>query len=802
MLHNVSALSKNTTFQMPNFLLTNVRSLRYKIDELECVINNNFVNICCVTESWLNESISTESINIAGFVCHKHDRESGHKGGGVVCYVDEDWPCTRLQSLETDDIETLWLLVCKPRMPRYVSHIVICVVYHPPGNGNDGAIMCQHIVNGIDSITQQHPYAGIVILGDFNHMTDQQIRSYPLKQLVTKSTRQQAILDKIYTNIDEWYEAAEILPNIGSSDHQSVALTAKHQTNRHSENRIVVNVRTNNRNGRNLLANALYNHDWSEMELLQSVDEKADYFTNCITSYLNYYMPARSVVRHTNDKPWVTDEFRRMIRQRQFAFTHHQTHSFKKLRNKIQRMSKQLRRKYYEKRVLPFFELNNVKWWHEIKKFTGQSSKTFLNSLADKCTEGNLQRLAEMINETFANWSSDLNPLPSNYEELNLHLNTDELKTIQPYEVFNYLSKINIRKSGGPDDIPNWILRDFAFALADPVSHIFNQSLKLGKVPKLWKMANVVVIPKSNPPSSIETDLRPISLTPTLSKILESIIGHWALPNIRPQLDCRQYGGIEGRSTTHELITTILHQCHEAVENHKIVRMLLIDFKKAFDHVDHNIVIRKLTELNVKPFIVRWIFSFLQNRQQRIKIGDITSSWSALNGGMPQGSWLGPLIFIILINDLRAEDELFKFIDDVTLLDEIDRTNLSSSSAQSSLDTIAEWSDENFMTINIKKTKEIIYNISRNKIDLPKLSLSGSDIEQVETYKLLGVVLSNDLRWDEHVSYINKSQQTYSLPEAIETFWSSNSCSVTLLYNCYPICHRIRSSCVAIESKQ
>ena len=98
MLHNVSASSKNTTFQMPNFLLTNVRSLRYKIDELECVINNNFVNICCVTESWLNESISTESINIAGFVCHKHDRESGHKGGGVVCYVDEDWPCTRLQS--------------------------------------------------------------------------------------------------------------------------------------------------------------------------------------------------------------------------------------------------------------------------------------------------------------------------------------------------------------------------------------------------------------------------------------------------------------------------------------------------------------------------------------------------------------------------------------------------------------------------------------------------------------------------------------------------------------------------------
>jgi len=135
---------------------------------------------------------------------------------------------------------------------------------------------------------------------------------------------------------------------------------------------------------------------------------------------------------------------------------------------------------------------------------------------------------------------------------------------MHPYEVFHKLSRINIRKYVGPDNIPNWILRDFAFALSEPIYHLFNSSIQSGLVPRNWKMVNVVMLPKSHPPTSIEKDLLwPISLMPTLSKILETFIGGWMLDEISSKFNDHQFGAVKGRSTTHELVS-ILHICHQA----------------------------------------------------------------------------------------------------------------------------------------------------------------------------------------------------------------------------------------------
>jgi Reverse transcriptase (RNA-dependent DNA polymerase) len=159
--------------------------------------------------------------------------------------------------------------------------------------------------------------------------------------------------------------------------------------------------------------------------------------------------------------------------------------------------------------------------------------------------------------------SCDLSPLPTEcpYESVDL---PPEF-TVYPEEVYNALSRINTRKSPGPDDIPNWLLKDFAFAIADPVCHIFNASLISGLVPDIWKRANVVPIPKSHPPKSIHEDLRPISLTSTLSKLLEAILGRRLLPIIADKFDHRQFGVLRGRSTTHALIA-ITSQWHQALD--------------------------------------------------------------------------------------------------------------------------------------------------------------------------------------------------------------------------------------------
>ena len=159
-------------------------------------------------------------------------------------------------------------------------------------------------------------------------------------------------------------------------------------------------------------------------------------------------------------------------------------------------------------------------WWRETKKLTGQSSKPELLPLMNSVAGGDAQLLADLINISLQQVSNDLTPLPAVYSVDSNDAFCEFV--VQPFEVFHKLSHIKVRKSPGPDGIPNWLLRDFAFALSEPICHIFNSSISEGIVPSLWKRANVVPIPKLRPPKSVQDNLRPISLTPTLSKLLES----------------------------------------------------------------------------------------------------------------------------------------------------------------------------------------------------------------------------------------------------------------------------------------
>ena len=187
------------------------------------------------------------------------------------------------------------------------------------------------------------------------------------------------------------------------------------------------------------------------------------------------------------------------------------------------------------------------------------------------------------------------------------------------------------------DGLPNWILRNYAILLCDPVCAIFNASIQQGNYPSVWKIADVIPIPKVHPPTSVQSDLRPISLTPTISKQLEAIVGEWILTHVCDRLDARQYGSLKGRSTIHALID-VFHNWNEALDNGKSVRALFIDYAKAFDHIDHSTVLKKLRNYGVPIFIINWLVSFLQERQQRVKICDLLSGSVTLRGGVPQGS--------------------------------------------------------------------------------------------------------------------------------------------------------------------
>ena len=318
-------------------------------------------------------------------------------------------------------------------------------------------------------------------------------------------------------------------------------------------------VRSNDRNSKSQLARHLAEFDWSIMSNMSSAESMTNYFYDVTTSMLDFYLPLRVVARYSTDKPWITDEFRRLIRQRQYAYTAHNTAEYHRLRNLVNRMSRKLRKRYYEKNVDGLRSCNSSNWWRQTKRLTGQTSKPDLVGLANQLTDGDMQKLAGCINDSLINVSADLTRLTTPENIVHVATPSEWEYTVTPQIVFNKLEHINIRKAPGPDNLPNWFLRDFAFALCDPLSVIFNTSIQTGTVPSIWKQANVIAVPKTKPPKSIQQDIRPISLTPTLSKILESIIGRWMLGKISDKFDPKQFGAIRGRSTSHALVD-ILHK--------------------------------------------------------------------------------------------------------------------------------------------------------------------------------------------------------------------------------------------------
>ena len=289
---------------------------------------------------------------------------------------------------------------------------------------------------------------------------------------------------------------------------------------------------------------------------------------------------------------------------------------------------------------------------------------------------------------------------PLLFDGIPVQLTPDEF-IISPGAVETSLLAINERKSIGPDNIPNSLLKKCASVICSPVASIFNASVNQGTVPTLWKCADVVPIAKISKPMSVDSDLRPISLITTLSKVLEDFVFGWLRPIIMPHLDPRQFAGIKNSSTTHALVR-VIHEWLQAAETPKtIIRACLIDFSKAFDRIDHNILIRKLQLLNVPPILLNWCAAFLRNRQQPVKIGQDKSNWLPILAGVPQRTKLGPLFFLVMINDLSTIAPIYKYVDDCTVF-EVTSHSSASSDLQTHLDSINQCIVNNNMRINAK----------------------------------------------------------------------------------------------------
>ena len=368
-------------------------------------------------------------------------------------------------------------------------------------------------------------------------------------------------------------------------------------------------------------------------------------------------------------------------------------------------------------------------------------------------TKANMQSLANKINEGFLEPQQGFELLSS---EFCVSTQGFSVPFVSVCDVEKLLSSVNISKAGGPDNIPNWVLKEYSYELAPPVCDIINSSLCEGALPSIWKYADVTPLPKVTQVNDIKTDLRPISLTPTLSKVTEHFIVHYHVkPAVLKRLGSDQFGCIPNSSTTHALVNMV-HVWARATDGQRNdVRAFMLDFKKAFDLIDHTLLMAKLCNYGINPFIINWIAKFLSNRFQRVKLAhDCQSEWKAVPAGVPQGTKLGPWLFIVMIDDLQVPSAsgVVKYVDDTTIY-EIVNKNLPSI-AQTSVNEISTWSAANKFLIHPTKCKELRISFSLAPTERENVKVDGQEIDSVDSVKILGVVLQSNLKWNSHVSEV------------------------------------------------
>ena len=320
-------------------------------------------------------------------------------------------------------------------------------------------------------------------------------------------------------------------------------------------------------------------------------------------------------------------------------------------------------------------------------------------------------------------------------------------------------------KSPGPDYLPPMLLKETIVQTTKALNIIFNESMSTSTLPKVWKTSNVSPIHKKGSKSKCD-NYRPVSLTCIASKLMESIVRDeimaFLLDNNRfiPQ----QYGFLPKRTAILQLLK-VLDDWTEALDKNEIVEIVYMDFKKAFDSVPHNRLLYKLHHLGIRGNLHNWIESFLTGRSQRVSINGTLSSPTIVTSGIPQGSVLGPLLFVIFVNDLpwNLTSNTLLFADDTKAYMKYPSTihlqTELSTKIQDDLNKMNAWSDKWLLKFNSSKCKQmLIHKPRQNPIPLPRYLRDENNqevqLEQVTEEKDLGIIVDNHLSFKPHIATI------------------------------------------------
>ena len=324
-------------------------------------------------------------------------------------------------------------------------------------------------------------------------------------------------------------------------------------------------------------------------------------------------------------------------------------------------------------------------------------------------------------------------------------------------KIMRIVNNLKNKSSYGYDCISNLLLKRAKNELIKPLTLIINQTINTGIFPEQLKISKVKPLFKKGD-STLFSNYRPISLLPSISKIFEYVIFKQLITylNTNNLLFPQQFGFRPAHSTELAALK-LVNNIISGLNDHKAIQHLYIDLSKAFDSLDHSILLHKLEYYGICNVEYCLLHSYLTNRFQYVEYEGIKSKRASITTGLPQGSILGPLLFLLYINDLPSVSnkfEMLMYANDTTLYCNLDQ-NSTSDSLSNELKSITNWLYANKLSLNIGKTKHMIYHNINKKVNYPVLTINNVEIERVTHFNFLGLVLDSQLNWKKHLDHIS-----------------------------------------------
>ena len=726
--------------------------------------------------------------------------DRNRNGGGVLIYIREDIPSKNLISHTLpSDIEGLFI-----ELNLRNSKWLLFGTYHPPSQSDE--YFFHQVKLGLDRYSKY--YEKFILIGDFNAEESEPCLSQFLfemnaKNIVKeptcyKSLRNPSCIDLIITNCSSNFQNTKTISTGLSDFHKMVVTVLKNSFQRSSPKEIVY--RDYKNFDRNVFRREL------EKRLNAQINEY-NHFEQIFLEVLNTHAPIKKKTLRANHVPYMTKTLRKAIMKRSEletkyvkSKTNENLKSYKKQRNFCTKLYKKERKIYYEK-----LDLNKVtdnkEFWKTIKPFLSEKVTTFpkISLIQNDDVISDELKVAKSFSSFFEDAVNSLgikkdeqrnknfglsNPVEiaiNNFEQhpsiklIKENVSTTTTFSFMPTEtddIIKEISNLDNKKNGTFKNIPTRRLKDVSDICSPILASIWNEEILINKhFPTNLKLADVTPVFKKKDKNLVE-NYRPVSVLPTVSKIFERQMQKQINNYITNFLSPYLCGYRKGFSTQYALLT-LLERWKICLDKKGFCGAVLMDLSKAFDTINHELLIAKLHAYGFSVESLEILLSYLQDRWLRVKINTTFSSWTQLIQGVPQGSVLGPILFNIYINDIffaLKEVDICNFADDTTPY--VCDSNLKSvvKKLEHNSELAIAWFETSYMKLNTDKCHLLI---SGNKHEHIWAKLDQDIIWETNTVKLLGVTIDNNLKFDSHIANIcSKANRKLSALTRVAKFLS------------------------------